>query len=124
MGFEYGLLVPLFGIVMIIAIVFITAHYKSKAREEMQKTLRLSIEKGQPLPPELINSLKSAKLEKAPDQDIRSGIILLAISASFLAWSYLDEGYFGGGKAGVAAILGFIGIALLILGVIGKNSKS
>ena len=47
--------IPIAFFIMIGAIVLVPAWLKSKERKEMQATLRSAIEKGQPLPPEVID---------------------------------------------------------------------
>ncbi|HRD47742.1 MAG TPA: DUF6249 domain-containing protein, partial [Caulobacter sp.] len=54
-GFE--ILIPLAPFVMIIAIIVVPAWLKSRERREMQATLRTAIEKGQPLPTEIIEAM-------------------------------------------------------------------
>jgi len=56
-------LIPLAPFIMIIAIVVVPAWLKSKERKEMQATLRSAIEKGQPLPPEVIDSLSKDNIK-------------------------------------------------------------
>ena len=51
--------IPIAFFIMIGAIVLVPAWLKSKERKEMQATLRSAIEKGQPLPPEVIDSLST-----------------------------------------------------------------
>ena len=63
MGAE--ILIPLAGCAMIAAIVVGPAWLKSRERREMQATLRASIEKGQPLPPEVIEAISGDMLEAA-----------------------------------------------------------
>jgi hypothetical protein len=124
MHFDPELLIPIFGVLMPVFIVFIVFFFKAKDRAEIQKTLRMAIEKGQPLPQDYIDSLqKSTRAPKTPANDIRSGLILIAVGGALAAWSYIDNGYLTG-LAGVACIPGFIGVALLIMGLIANSKKS
>jgi hypothetical protein len=121
-------LIPIVALVMIfgmpIAIVAIIFVSRSRDRAEMQKTVRAAIEKGETLPPEFLESLQRAHPKaKNPMNDIRAGLILVAIASGFIIWGYIDDGAFGGDFSGIAAIPGLIGIALLILGIIGLNRK-
>ena len=127
MNFED--LIPIVGTVFffgtIIAVVAIVSLTKSRDRAEMQKTVRAAIEKGETLPAEFLESLQRAHPRaKSPANDIRAGLILIAISLGFVALDLTHHSYQLSGLSGVAAIPGFIGVALLILGIIGSNKKS
>lgn len=118
------ILVPIFAIMMPVAIVFTVFYFRNKSREDMQKTIRLAIEKGQPLPPELIDSMNRNGGYRSRERSIYSGLVLLAIGASFIVWSYLDDGYIHGGKAGFGVLLALLGVASLIYGIfIVKSQK-
>lgn len=125
---EHSVLIPIFAIVFtfgmpvaIVAIIFLT---KARNNAELQKTVRTAIEKGEALPPEFIESLQRAvPRAKTPMNDVRAGIILMAIAGGLMLWHYIDEGMLGGGLSGLAAIPGLIGVALLILGIIGLNTR-
>ena len=55
-------MVPIFGIFMIIAIcigpIWIKSYFTARDRAQLHETLRVAYEKGQPVPPELIESLQ------------------------------------------------------------------
>jgi hypothetical protein len=61
---------------------------------------------------------------KNPMNDVRGGLILMAIAIGIVVADYLKHDYVSGHFSGFAAIPGFIGLALLILGIIGLNRKS
>ena len=112
----FGMPVFIFGIIFFFL-------YRSNA--ERQKTLRRYIEKSDSMTPEVMDALKSIqKKPKTPMNDVRAGLILIAIAAGFIIWRYLDHGEIGGGLAGIAAVPGMIGVALLILGIIGLSRKA
>ncbi len=123
-GFE--VLIPLAPFIMVIAIVVIPAFLKSKERKEMQATLRSAIEKGQPLPPEVINALSKDNIKPpaTASRDLRVGIILLAVSIGIALMGYLisfeemDAFY---PISGMAAIPGMIGLAFIVLSFFNKN---
>ena len=52
--------------------------FRYRARREMQETLRVALDKGQDLTPEIIDRLGHPKA--APDKDLRLGVIWLAIA--------------------------------------------
>lgn len=112
----------LFGTpVFIVAIIF---FFNARSNAEKQKTLRMAIEKSDTLPPELLSQLQTMqKKPKTPMNDVRAGLILIAVASGMAIWNYVDNGYSIDGFAGFAAIPGLIGLALLILGIIGLNSR-
>jgi len=130
---EHVDLIPIFGIFMIIAIVigpvWIRSHFASREREQMQATIRAAIEKGQPLPPELVAAMTTSQPEiiRGPENDLRRGLVMV-----FTGFGLMGLGaclWFGlGSIAGphVGDIVGFsvagggaipllIGVAYLIL---------
>ncbi len=109
-------------IIIVIAIIFITGARKNAER---QKTLRMAIERSDNLSPEVMNALQSMQRKpKTPMNDVRAGIILICIAAGLMIWHYLDHGELGHGLSGIAAVPGMIGVALLILGIVGLNRKA
>ena len=122
---------PLIGLVAVacffatvIGIVAIISFNKARNAAELQKTLRMSIEKGQPLPPEFVDSMsRSVPRAKNPMNDIRWGLIWMALAGGLMLWTYLDHGEVGHHLGGIAAVPGLIGLALFILGIIGMNTR-
>lgn len=119
-------LIPLAGIVMIIAIVLGPVYLKSKERRDMQASLRASIEKGQQLPPDVIEALTRQNIRPVAtaSRDLRLGVIMLAaalgigLTFGILGYNY-DEDILGFGAW--AAIPGTIGLAFIILSFFNKN---
>jgi hypothetical protein len=127
---NVAVIVPLAGIfigfaipVTIIAIIAFASHRRHKMANE---TLRAMIEKGLPITPELVASLKS----KSPDaegagtdsttgnrshKDLRNGLLLTGIGIGVVMLC---------GKAGW--IILFLGVAFLLIGIlnIGKGNKN
>ena len=119
-----GVLFIIFFFGMPVFIVGIISYFRSRDRAELQKTMRAAIEKGQSLPPEFIEGLQRRQPRpKTPMNDVRAGIVLIAVAAGIMIWNYLDHGFIGGKLSGLAAVPGLIGLALLILGIIGLNSR-
>jgi len=123
-GFE--ILIPLAPFIMVVAIVAIPAWLKSRDRREMQATLRSAIEKGQPLPPEVIESITkdNVKPPATAARDLRTGVILLAVAIGIAIMGYalrfnaMDAFY---AVSGLAAIPGMIGLAFIVLSIFNKN---
>lgn len=108
------------------AIIIAPMYFRSQERQRMQDSLRLSIEKGETLPAEVVSALsQSAKLPNAPSssRDLRVGIIWMGIAVGFaslgLAVSFEDPDALYP-LLGCAAFPGFIGLAFIVLGLLNK----
>ncbi len=130
--------IPLFAIFAVFgtitAIVVGPTYLKSKERREMQATVRAAIDKGQPLPPEVIEALGKEATRNVPSRtrDIRRGIIWLAVGIGMAAFALINETRWndagweggvqvGGGLLGIAAIPATIGLAFIVLSFFNKN---
>lgn len=122
-------LIPLVAVsmpfIMVIAIVVVPAWLKSRERREMQATLRTAIEKGQPLPPEIIDAMtKNVKVAPTSLSDMRTGIIWLAVGLGLGAFGYVigfeDADAFHP-MIGVAVIPSVIGLAYIALSFFNPN---
>jgi len=130
--------IPLFAIFAVFgtitAIIVGPTYLKSKERREMQATVRAAIDKGQPLPPEVIDALSTEATKNIPSRtrDIRRGVIWLAVGIGMAAFSLINDlrGFgddwndgpnFDGGLLGIAAIPVTIGLAFIVLSFFNKN---
>jgi hypothetical protein len=128
--------IPLFAIFAVFgtitAIVFGPTYLKSRERREMQATLRHAIDKGQDLPPEVIEAMSRDVSKNLPSRtrDIRRGIIWLAVGIGIAAFGLINDlsvgdsdwgGHVGDGMLGIAAIPVTIGLAFLVLSFFNKN---
>lgn len=121
------ILIPLGFFAMIAAIVIVPRYFRSLERQKMAETLRSAIERGQPLPEEMIDAMstnvRSPALPPSPQRDLRTGIIWMGLAAGLVALGLIvgfeepDASYW---FIGFAAFPGFIGLAFLILGLINK----
>jgi len=131
----------MFLFLVIGAIVLVPRYLKSREREQMQATLRAAIERGQPLPPDVIAALTQelpaaataavttaplrVKPVASPQADMRKGVIWIAVALGIGVLGYMshwDEGdviYYG---LGFAAIPGLIGLAYLALAAISSSA--
>ena len=117
----------------ITAIAFGPAYLKSREKREMQATVRHAIDKGQDLPPELIDAMTKDVASKLPSRtrDIRRGIIWLAVGIGIAAFGFLSElGWdrtemenVANGMLGVAAIPITIGLAFIVLSFFNANKE-
>lgn len=119
-----GELVPfaLFG--LIAAVVLSNRYFRHKERTQLQETLRVAYEKGQPVQPELIEMMQQPPREMkrtyGPERDLRRGVFWMAWACAFLvgagaAYYYDPSNDTTGGLMAIAAIPGFVGAAYLIL---------
>ena len=117
----------------ITAIVFGPSYLKSREKREMQTTVRHAIDKGQDLPPELIDAMTRDVASKLPSRtrDLRRGVIWLAVGIGFAAFSYLsnlgwsdhDIQEATAAMMGLAAIPVTIGLAFIGLSFFNPNKE-
>lgn len=117
--------VPIAVFVMVAVIVVAPRYLKSLERQKMAEALRAAIEKGQPLPPEMISVLTAdVKPPPSPQRDLRRGMILLAVALALVVMGLLvgqgepDATY---PMIGLAAIPGFIGLAFIAMSRLGRD---
>lgn len=125
---DVEILVPLGFFLMVAAIVLVPGYLKSKERQKLQETLRVAYEKGQPVPPEVLDVMtRDMKPAVSPYRDVRRGVVLLAIAGALAAvgvahgyYEGMDEtwGWFAG-----AAFPGFVGLAFLLLGLLTPRER-
>lgn len=124
-----SILVPISFMALVAAAIIAPGYFRHRDRTQMQETLRVALEKGQTLPAELVTALQSsvaAKTIPTRENDLRRGIVLIAIALGFIGLGYglwfglssvSEEGGAISGPivAGVGAIPGLIGVAYIIL---------
>jgi hypothetical protein len=124
-----AILVPIAFFATIAAIFILPGYFNSKERQHMQDTLRTAIDKGQPLPPEVIEAVAAGgKFLSTRTQDFRKAVIWLAVAGgiatigAIVGWheGYDDEHLV---PFAFAAVPAFVGIAYLALGLLNKDKK-
>lgn len=128
--------IPVFGIFAVFgsitAIIVGPTWLKSREKREMQATLRHAMDKGQSLPPEVIDALTQDVSRNLPSRsrDLRRGVIWLAVGIGIAAFGLINDLSSGGtdwgenlgdGLLGVAAIPVTIGLAFIVLSFFNKN---
>ena len=92
--------------------IFLWLRYRS--RTDLQQTLRMALDKGQELSPELVDRLGHPK--PAKNRDLRLAVIWLALAAAFgIFGQTVPDDEANAIMAGVAAFPLFIGLAYLII---------
>ncbi len=121
------IIVPLGSFAMVAAIVCLPFYFKSRERREMQRTLRAAIEKGQPMPPEVIEAMtKNVKLPPTRLRDLRTGIIWLAVGIGVGLATYFGDFIHSSGDFdgfGIACIPAVIGVAYIVLSFFNPNKE-
>jgi len=118
------IVVPVAGCIMIAAIVITPFWFKARERRELHSTLRAAIEKGQPVPPEVIEAMtRAVKTPPTRLRDLRTGVIWLAIGLGIAGATYFgdfhsDHDFEGFGFACIPAV---IGLAFIVLSFFNPN---
>lgn len=118
----------IFGTIAALAIV--PVYFKSLERQRLQETLRAAIDKGQPLPPEVIEALTSdvkVRPKPSPQRDLRVGIIWVGVAVGIAALGIalsFDEPDATYPLLGVAAFPGFIGLAFIIISFLARGKDT
>lgn len=111
-----------------IASLFIVPSYlRSQERQKLQDTLRAAIEKGQPLPSEVVEAMTSdvkVRPKPSPYRDLRTGIIWVGVAVGLaglgLAMNFEEpEATFP--MLGLACFPGFIGLAFILISFLGRG---
>ncbi len=120
-------LVPIAMFGCIAAVIIVPQILRYRDRAKMHDTLRTAFERGQPVPPEMIDALqRDVKRVDAPNSDLRKAVILIGVALGLVAMSFTlgqiaDEAQWG--VMSGATIPGFIGLGYLALWVFGRTGK-
>jgi hypothetical protein len=119
-----GIVGTVFGFTAII--VAVVAYARHRSNQLRHETIRLAIEKGQPLPPDLLDAPSvrdsyDARGRNTPERDLRRGLVLLALGIGLCL--YLGVGNFTGSGHhwAVGFIPGLIGAAYLVAYAVGRG---
>jgi len=114
-----GASIPIFGCIMIAAIVIVPRYFQSMERQKMAETLRAAIEKGQPLPTEVVDAISSGvKTPPSPQRDLRTGIIWLGVGVGLAGMGFalsFEDADATFPLIGIACFPAFIGLAFIAM---------
>jgi hypothetical protein len=126
-----AVLIPFGFMAMIAGIVIAPRYFRSQERQKMAELMRAAIERGQPLPQEVIDAMSSnvrssggGSMPPSPSRDLRTGLIWLGVAVGLasmgLALSFEDaDALFP--LLGCAAFPGFIGVAFVVMWLAGRS---
>jgi hypothetical protein len=124
-----GVWVPIAFFIMVAAIVIVPGWLRSQERTRLHETLKASIDKGQPIPPEVIEAITSdvkIKRPPSPERDLRVGIIWLGVGIGLAAMGLalgFDEPDATYPMLGLAAFPGFIGLAFIAISFLSRGRR-
>ncbi len=129
---DVEIVVPLGICATVAAVILVPLYFRRLEREKLFETLKAAYDKGQPVPPELIDTLtRPEKVRPAlptAERDLRRGVIALAWALAFVICGLLSQDFEYGpdlssGWFGVAAFPGMIGVAYLAFGLLNRNRR-
>ena len=106
--------VPIFLFAAIVAIIWLFSHYNYKKRLTAHETLRLAVEKGQEVSPELVERMSF--MNDPVKSDLRRGVLLIASGVAFMVLGAImphDEPDAMRGIVGVSSFPVVLGLAYL-----------
>ena len=115
MGVDTILITAIFWIA--IAVIAVAASFFSyMSRSSRYRMLQAMVDKGQPLPPEVVANLADAA-STGPRHSLRAGIILICIGIALAIFFWALTGGFGLGSVHVVTWLPAIGVFPFMIGV-------
>lgn len=116
-------LIPIVMFICLAVVVAIFLMFRHRSRAELQQTVRMALDKGQELTPEIIERLGQPK--QPPYSDLRRALIWIATGVGFAAFGFiLDEEDAVRPLIAVGAFPLVIGIAYLILSRFSEKDAS
>lgn len=121
---EDIIIVPIvFGSIALIIWLFV--YFRYRARADKQQTIRLALEKGAELTPELMKSISEP--EPAKNRDLRSGMIWMSLGVALALCGFALPDPTGNALRGCLSAAAFpfsIGAAYIIMWRYGSQSET
>lgn len=114
-GIIMGTAIPIIAIIAFFAFLVVRARYRSAERQRLYDTVRVALERGDPLPEELTKALGDTA---PPRNDLRSGVIWVAIGLGTIIFGFfvgLEDGEPIYPLIGLGAVPVLIGGALILM---------
>ena len=143
-GTMESLIFWLFVLALVLGLALGPRIIRSRERQKLYEVMRVAYERGQPVPPELFESLSRADnpsggggIDTTPadaqSRDLRRAVVLIAVGlgigglglglgAGISIVSHIGGAIVGGVLVGSGAIPGFIGVAYLLLWIVGRGT--
>jgi len=109
-------LIPIVMFVVVAIVVWLVVYFRFRSKAEMQQTIRLALEKGAELSPELIGALGDPEPNR--NRDLRRGVIWLALAVALLLCAFAVPDPSGDALRGILAGAAFpfaIGVGYMIM---------
>jgi len=116
-GALVPVVVPVAFFATILLVVVATLMFRQRRNAQVHETLRLMVEKGAEIPPELLTRPESQH------GDLRRGLVLIALGSSLAIAIGLIDGFAGGSWA-VGLVPAFIGVGYLIVWRYSQRAES
>lgn len=119
-------LIPIAMFAAIALIFFLVLYFRHRTRADMQQTIRLALERGTDLTPELISRL-GAPAEPSRNKDLRLGLIWLALAVGLALCGLAVPDPSGNALQGCLAGAAFpfaIGLAYMIMWQYGSKDAA
>lgn len=124
MEMAEDILIPIVVFGTIALIVWLVVSYRHRGRADKQQTIRLALEKGAELTPELMQSISEPEPPK--NKDLRSGLIWLALGVGLALCGLAVPDPSGNALQGCLAGAAFpfsIGVAYIIMWRYGSHTE-
>ncbi len=127
---DADFLIPFVFFAFLAAIILVPTLAKERTKRSAHELVSQALARGQSIDPALVRQLTENMLDEGnrARKSLGSAVILLALTGGFVAAGYVMDGFDPGGDArhGMwipAVILGSVGIAFLVLAIIGYAGK-
>lgn len=111
-------------------VILVPIYLRERTKQSAHQLISQALEKGQTLDPALMRQLTEGARQQAdrPRRTLGSGVVLLALSAGFVAAAFVMDGFDPSGIAhnGMlvpAVILGALGLAFILLASVDYLTK-
>ncbi|MCA6223333.1 MAG: hypothetical protein IM653_12440 [Phenylobacterium sp.] len=108
------------------AVVLGSQYFQGRRRARIHETIELAIRQGQPVPPELLELLARREGNTKPPSDLRWGLIAVSVGVGLAIFGQIMGSIDAEARTaltGAAAIPGCIGVAGILLHLLGRKSS-